>query len=113
MGLCGEILVMVPRKVVSVSRAQQLLQKEAAVHGETLQEQPQARATAHGEEPAVGQHCLKSCRLWEAHTRSVQEWQHPLGGTHCDSEGVAETKCYGLTTAPIPHALWHLWGRGV
>jgi len=25
MGLCGEILVMVPRKVVSVSRAQQLL----------------------------------------------------------------------------------------
>lgn len=29
----------------------------------------------------------------------------PCGVGDCDSEGVVETKCYGLTTAPILHVL--------
>ena len=70
------------------------------------QEQPWDRATAHGEEPTVGQpgwgscpcgdlcgatpegqalwygamleQCLESCSLWEAHAGSVWEGWHPM-----------------------------------
>lgn len=38
---------------------------------------------------------MKDCDLWE----------EPQAGEEREGEGMAEVKCHGLTTAPIPHPL--------
>jgi len=56
---------------------------------------------------AVLVQCWESCGLWEAHAGSVQEGLCPMGRSHpeqrqSDYREATETKCYGVTTNPIP-----------
>ena len=53
---------------------------------------------------------LKNSSLWEGPMLEqfvkdclLQEGPHTGAGKQCEEEGVAEMKCYELTTTPIPH----------
>jgi len=59
---------------------------------------------------------MKNCSRWEGLTlekfmEDCLPWEgpHTGAGAECEEEGVAETMCDELTTAPIPHPPAPLW----
>ena len=88
-------------------------------------EQAPGRSCGHGEEPTQEQVLLtravacgrpmleefmKNCSPWEGPTleqfmKNCLLWEgpHTGAGEEHEEEGTAETKCYRLTTTPIPH----------
>ena len=63
---------------------------------------------------------LKDCSPWEALTlekfaEDCTSWEAPNDGTgeQCEEQGAADTKCYGLTTTPVPQPPEPLRGKEV